>query len=586
MNSLWIIILAGAMTAEAVGDSRCLLPMRSQIVSRADGPVTVKPKTQAPSAARQPAVPKPAYSPFDAATLAPSDVTAYIHVDHAADLRRQLAHRPIAQWIEGLVAGGESSKAWTRLARSADLSDAELFDFVLGERFTLLVRANNGQAKQPDEPAHGDDAKPKAALVQESRGAAAEWALVTGVDQAKAAQILRRLKVRVLEPRVGFAIAELPEEDVLIARDEHHLVVGPVQQSKLFYDVLPRIGANNARSLAAEPCMRGARSLGGGNIALFVRHTSEMGGGFSLIVGNLAGDHVAIQHSAHFDQAPFHHAVTKLTCDCSPVKAFESRALVAMIQPTDIGEGPLESFIAAMLHDSLISRDMRRNLGDRRLMVVGEEDGRQLDQPAGVLVPTLVTCIELRDKAIAGEQLDRQMVRLAKHINDVGQGTYLVEIPQACRFSPGEPRHVDLSPAMEGLAGGFPIMKSISLNWTIADGPSGAWFVIGSHRQSMDDVVKTIQAVSPHDERLLGKFDCAGCANGMRIGRHIENWRDQAKAIAPPDKVETFRLTLKLMSQLAAGVQTCHWQLSRPTPQDMRLDVQATLTPPESARSP
>src|SRR5262245_3176193 len=223
MISPLLIILAGAVNAVAVADSPTytsgMLSQQSAIISRVDGPLAIRPKAQqSATGAKQPATPKPVYSPFDAAVLAPADVTAYIHVDHAADLRRQLANRPITQWVESLAAGGESSKAWTRLARSANLTDIELFDFVLGERFTLLARVESAASKRSDTSDRGGDAQPGAAVEADNHASATEWTLVTGVDQAKAAKILRQLKLHVLEPRAGFAIAELPEEDVLIAR--------------------------------------------------------------------------------------------------------------------------------------------------------------------------------------------------------------------------------------------------------------------------------------------------------------------------------------------------------------------------------
>lgn len=514
-------------------------------------------------------------TPFAAATLAPADVTAFIHVDQASRIRKEIADRPIARWVASVLKNGQFAAAWHRLAQSANLRDEDLFDFAVGERFTLLIRVT----KDADN--------------------SFEWALITGVNSERATEILRTLRVRVREPRADFAIAELPEEDILLGRDEHHLVVGPIGQSKLFYEVLPRLRDRNQPSLADEPFFASAGELGQGCAGAFFRHSADMGGGWSCMVANLKGDQLAIRHAGHFSASPFMRGMTKLCCDCSPVKSFEQRSLVATIEPTDIGDGPVESFLSATLHDGLVSKSMRDNVGDRRLMVIGEEDVRLAQKqfriptdgrkpvetpPAVVQMPTLVTCIELKDKDIAPDQLDWQMERLTRHINELGQGSFLVEVPFACRFKPGEPRHIDLAPAMEGFGGGFPVMKGVSLNWTIADGPNGSWFVIATHPQSMNEVVKMLKAGSEKDARFVGRFESAGTANGQRIGRHMENWSEQAADIAPPGKAESLKLTLKLMSQLAAGMQTCRWQMSRPTEKDVRLDVQVTLSPPESTR--
>lgn len=559
-----MIISTALLTATVVcGNPRLESPKEKPVVSAAVSPPAASPKPLSST-------------PFAAATLAPANVTAFIHVDQASRIRKEVADRPIARWMTSLLKNGQFAGAWSRLSKAANLSDGELFDFAMGERFTLLIR--QGDVNGP-----------------------IEWALITGVESERATQILRTLKVRVREPKAGFAIAELPEENILIARDEHHLIVGPIEQSPLFYEVLPRVGAKNDQSLADEPCLAAASELGKGCAGVFVRHPAAMGGGWSCMVANLKGDQLAIKHAAHFDQSPFMRGITRLDCDCSPVKSFEQRALMAVIEPTDIGDGPVESFLSATLHDGLVSKAMRSNMGDRRLMVVGEEDIRLAERsipvgagkkdaaaiavpPAIVQMPTLVTCIELKDKVIAPAQLDRQMERWTRRLNELGQGSFLVEVPTACRFKPGEPRHIDLAPAMEGFGGGFPIMKTVSLNWTVADGPDGSWFVIATHPQSMNDVVKLLKAGGEKDARFKGRFHSAGTANGLRLGRHMENWSEQAEAIAPPDKVENVRMTLKLMSQLAAGMQSCRWQLARPTENDMRLDVQVTLSPPESAR--
>ncbi len=225
------------------------------------------------------------------------------------------------------------------------------------------------------------------------------------------------------------------------------------------------------------------------------------------------------KQAAKFESAPFTHAVTKLTCDFSPVLAFEQSALVALIQPTDIGDGPVETFLTASLNESLVSPEMRANMGSRRITVIGEEEGRQLERPVDVLTTTFVTCLELNDPAKGVPQLDQQMTKVTERLNQLADGAFVFEAPAVGRLKNGDVRQVDLSEASDWFTGGFPIMKNVSLTWTVADGPQGAWFVVGSHRRSVDDVVRTLGKPSETCPAMNGKFDSCGVGNGVRIGR-------------------------------------------------------------------
>lgn len=496
-----------------------------------------------------------AIDPFAAASMAPADATCYVHVEGAAGIRKELADRPIAGWLNNVFQSGQCHDAWMHLARSAKLDQGALFDLCLGRRFTLIMRSNN------------------------------EWALITDIDLESGTQFLGQIKPRVRPPQSGMAVFELPEQELLIARADRAMVLGPAKQSKLFFEVLPRISTTKASAggRGGQPWITQGRELGSGCVGVYLKHDPPLGG-YSLAVADLQGDQLAIHHAAHFMSAPFNHGVTKLKCDFSPVQKFEDCALVAFIQPMDVGDGPIEAFVTASLHQGLISQKMREMLGMRRLIVVGERDLRQAQKPVDLLSTTFVSCLELKDRHGAAEELDQQMVKLAKHVNDMAKGSFLIQTPNMRCWRVGEPREVDLSPATQWFSGGFPIMKSVALTWTVADGPQGSWFVIGSERQSLEDVVKQLKSECPRDTRFVGQFDSCGSANGHRICKHFRNWSDQADQFAEPANVEDFRATLRMMSELAGGVQSCHWQLARPSANDMKLDVQIQLSAPESSR--
>jgi hypothetical protein len=513
----------------------------------------------------------------------PPDVTLFVHVEDAVEIRRELANRPIERWVRSLAQSGAVAKAWNGLAHGTDMDDAELFDFCFGKGFTFASRPGSS-------PGPG--------------GRDVQWVVITKLGEESTHTLLRKLRTRVREPQFGLAISELPEQQMLLASDGGQVVIGSSRQPELFFDVLQRMAqaehGDNAplATLATDADLKQHApqlfaGMHGARAAMFIRHERPMGG-CSLVVADVRGDQVRLRHAGRFDHAPFASPMTKLTCDFSPVALFEDKALVAIVQPRDVGDGPVEAFLSAELGAGLISDEMRKNLADRRLLVVGEHDARQLPEPADILTTTFVAALELKDPSIAIGQLDEQMVRLTQRINQRAKGSLLIEPPNVRAMRPCEPREVDLGNAGKWFTGGFPVMKSVSLNWAVAQSPDGggggagagagtAWFVVGSHPQALQETVEALQKDAPQDRRLRGRFDSCGMANGLRLGTHVQSWSDEAQMFTRPENLDEVRGSLKALANLASGMQICRWQLARPTENTMRLDVQVTLTAAETA---
>src|SRR6185503_15978378 len=140
--------------------------------------------------------------------------------------------------------------------------------------------------------------------------------------------------------------------------------------------------------------------------------------------------------------------------------------------------------------------------------VVGECDVRDAEGHSEFSSPTLVTCMELKDREHAVEQIDEQMVRLTRSLSDLNNGSLLepLKAPNVHSMPRGAPREVDLDPIFKG---GFPVMKSVSLVWTVADGPTSSWFVVGTERRSLDEAVDVLS--SPRSPARQG-----GVAQGRR----------------------------------------------------------------------
>jgi hypothetical protein len=498
----------------------------------------------------------------------PADVTVFAFVEDAVDIRQELAPRPISRWVNGLLNEGAVGEAWAGLARGAGMSESELFDLCFGRGFCFASRPA-GQAES------------------------AEWVVTARLEESAARDLLRRMKARVREPRFGLAVSQLPEQRLLLANDGELIVIGPEAQPALFDDVLQRIGAADLdgaglATLASDADLRQRapellEGMDGARVAVFVRHERPLGG-CSLIVADIRGEAVRVRHAGRFDNPLFTSPITRLTCDFSPVAEFQDKSLVALMQPRDVGEGPVETFLSASLGGGLVSAEMRKNLADRRLLIVGEQDGRQLPDPSDILTTTFVAAMELKDPSIAVGQLDDQMIRLTRSMNNLHKGAMVIEPPNVRALTPCEPRHVDLGEAGKWFSGGFPVMKTVSLNWGVANGPHGAWFVVGSHPLALRETVQTLNTSDGRSLKAMrGKFDSCGVANGLRVGRHIENLSDEAQAFTEPEDLDKVRSGLQILSDLACGVQSCRWQMARPTVTSVRLDVDITLAPAQTS---
>lgn len=510
--------------------------------------------------------------PFAAARIAPGDVRVFVHVEQAGRLRRDLATRPIARTFTSLAGGNAAAQSWSALARSLKMDEATLFDHCFGREITFIARD------------------------------AGEWALVTDLGPERARDLMRTLAVRVREPRFGLAVSELPEQALLLASDGGQVVIGPSGQPQLFLDVLERWSAGERPAAERAPATLAGNDdftarlreiqceATRADIAAFIRHDRPLGG-CSMFVADVRGEDVAIKHAARFDNPPFNSPVTNLACDFSPLNLLADHALVAVMQPRDVGDGPVENYLSAGLGVGLLSAEMRRNLADRRLLVMGEADARQLPQPRNILTTTFVAALEVKDVQVAAGQLDQQMSNVTQRINELGQGAFLIQMPDCGALRAHDPRQADLGAAGEWFAGGFPVMKTVSLNWAIAEGPpredgSGAtaWFVVGSHPQALQETIASLRKPCPRDERLVGKYDSCGTANGRRLGRQVQSWSDEAPEFTDPKHVDRVRSTLQALADLASGLSDCHWQMARPTANSLRLDVQLKLAPAETVK--
>ncbi len=500
--------------------------------------------------------------PFRTAALSPPDVGVFVHVTAAAEARAELADRPIARWARSLLSGGQVPVAWQRLANAAGVEAGQLFDTCLGLEVTVVVR--------------------------DHQEGAAEWAVLTETDPQVSAAQLGRLAPRVLGPKHNLAVLDLPDHDLLVARSGRMLLIGPRLRSGLFYEMVPNLTAPPQRALADNPALAEARRLGPGRVGLFVRHQPPLGG-WSVAVANLRGRQIEIRHAAEFDNPPFGRAVPETEWSLAPIRSLEEKTILAVIEATGTGGGPLDAFITAGLGEAAMTAQMRQNLSVRQITTIADFDGR-LGKPAfDLLFPTAARIYEVRDADLARRQLDDQMWRLLTKLARMGEGHYELPLPDRGAWEAAQPRSVPIGPAAKWLLGVVPGAEQVSLNWTVTSSAESHWSIVATSPQHLEAVEAALCGApaagpAPGTEAAVGRWYQCGTADGPRLARQLRSWRDQAVRLAAPQDVDAFRDTVGLLGDLADGVQRCRWQLVRPSARRMRLDAQIILSAPESAR--
>ena len=507
---------------------------------------------------------------FGNASLAPATATVYVHVEGAAKIRRELATRPVARFVETLLEDGHFERAWGNLARSVKLDEDELFDLWLGGEFTFIKRSG----------ARGSD-----------------WAIVTEVASMRGRAAVQRLNPRHLAPRWTIPLAEIPEHALRIAAvDERRYLIGPAGEGRLFESVLKRLAKRAADEpmLLDDPAFAEARRLGRGDVELFVRHDLSIGGGWSALVAELDAPSVHLRHTARFEVSPLQRPVTGLAIDVAPLTSLQQRSFFSIIEPTDVRGGPAEAFLEATLGVPLMSGDMSKNADDSRILTLGEieanaggGDAAGADQPfePNTFLPAGAVAIKVRDARWAEEELDAHLTEVARAIDRLGQGAFELHIPPARHFVRGRPRQIDLQPALRHFAGDMPLARAVTLNWTVASGPHGDFYVMATHPQHLVDTVEALEsAVAVRG--AAGKWTQCGALDGRRLSIHLAG-HTQGKNVFGGEEGETldeFRHTMRLLSELAEGVKECQWRVRRPSAQQLEVEVDVVLSPSESAR--
>ncbi|HWB20112.1 MAG TPA: hypothetical protein VG711_07430 [Phycisphaerales bacterium] len=514
---------------------------------------------QPDSATAQVAVPRV----FANAALVPEDVSLYIHVEDAKSLYDQIRRRPIAKWLTAQVTEGLFEHAWQGLAKSMQMEPSDLFEKLLGRSVTLVVRNSDAGSDADGRGAPGDD----------------EWAVMTSIDEPVAKDLLKRMHVML----DLFGPCELPEQELLIQCDPNGMIIGPKRRRGLFDELCKRRDElKPAHSLAQSSAMQSVRELGEGSVGILVRHAQPVGG-WSAAVASLSGDEVSVRHIGKFHNAPFKGDVTRTQGDYSTIKKLESDHMVVMAEPIDKGDGLVEHFVMQTTGEHMLSDVLKAKLSDRRITAIGEtEGGDKTQENAADLV--IVTALELSTTKDAEAELNERMRELAQRIRSQAEGSLLTQASMMHPAAMNPNADIDVAEAMNnGLTGGFPVMKSAKLAWCVMEASDGKWLVVASNRKSLDEFCGDLSKPTVPSAELMGKYETVGSINGVRLGRHLRGFADEAAMFVGATSESDLQKALDEFSDLAEGVGTCRWQMSRPDVNEMKLEMQIQLTPALSA---
>jgi len=516
---------------------------------------------------------RPGPAIFVHADLVPDDADLAVTITDGAALRPALERLLLGAWLEQafLGPGRALPEVWNRLADRVGRPAGLLFDEVLGDRATLVLRRDVLPGGVP-----GAGAEPPR-----------EWALVTEVGRDRMRLISSRLGLHFGPPRAGFSVGLLPEHGLLIAQRGDLVVIGPSDRSALADRIMQRASGHglglpvptDERRWAAARELAGHLPEGTAHVGAWIRH-GDPAGGSSVLAGVLDadGERLVIRHAARFDRPPFSRRVTQEAADFSVVGVLADRSMLVIAEPTDIGPTNVEMMMEQSYGLPLVSTPMRRNGGELRVFAIAEEEGRLRKTPEDVVSASVAAAVQMRDLDGALAHLDHHCTNLLRRVGALVGRPAALEVPSVESLLRGDCRSVSLEPLLAGGADGpEPLLGSVELSWDVVDGAYGRWYLMTTHRDQLADLRHALATRRRDGTPIEGRYDSVGAINGPIIARMLESWSERAADLAEPGRTEDFRAAVLDLAALARGLDRVLWRLHRPSTDAATIDVEITL---------
>jgi len=566
--------------------------------------------------------------PWTGTELVPEDVDLYVHVDDASGLRRELESTPLIDVFRTILVDEQVASRWATIAERLKLDEARCFDDLLGRDVVFAMKSGEpGEAGRPG----------------------ADWLLATRMDESTFERVVTSLNGR----HRGQGIVEFPCQGIVAAWRAPTLFIASSLSSRLFVEALERVEAsrgsdgrrpvelagdlpskrgdarilgtndaaatavhtkgsdrtpttNGARDrgpvLADHPLLRAAAAWPGSRMQLFVRHPSTFAG-VSVITMNVADRGAQLRQRSRFANLPIAAAPDAALDDASLLRRFESMALLGVLRRQ--GESPATSLLATLLPDAKPCEEMRRNAGERWMLLIGDADGAPY---VSCRVPAVAVAMEIREPCAGRRSHEAFLARAIQDVNaryakNLGG---MITPPEVAACTDIEaPRQCDLNRLIRALCGDHPMVRSSSLHWRTVAGDDGNWQLYASHRDWLDRVARRLEgsclvsAGRKHAEVAVTepavKSDVVmqsaivkapeppppeGFLTGPSVATMLDGWGASADDFAAENPAR-FRKAVATLSSMLRGFEHVRWNLSRPEAQVIETQIQIDFARPK-----
>ncbi len=484
--------------------------------------------------------------PFDNAAIIPKDVQIFLHIESPAGLMNRRSAQPLLAAATEMLEQGAIAQAWTALAQSAGMKEAELLQLLLSDGLTLSFRRDEVSGEF-------------------------DWVALAPVDDAAWSAFARRVDFRAQAPILGVAISTLPEQEIAFARVSPLLIAGPRASvgKGLFRDVLSlALEESDAQPLSKDAVMAHAVKLGEAEIGIFLRHDEPLGGASAAAI-DLGDKAIIARHTSQFANSPFGDAPRPATLELPVFDRLADASIAVLAQPLEMPTGPLASFIRARLPQGALSPELEENLGERCYWVVVERsvDGDDGDSD----LVDIVVVIEVRDPEPAPAQIDSLCAGLGAVLDDLANvGAEDAPKSDFTDRLRGELRTLPIGQAAERLMPALVAADDVSLNWLTTSGPDGHWWVTGSGAEAVHAIaaalarVDNVSELAEHEPIDLDwQF---GFVRGPEAGAHARRLGEKlSRALAAePEDARAVAAVTRALAAALESIDRCIWRADLP----------------------
>jgi len=496
--------------------------------------------------------------PWPGIDRVPADVDLYLHVDDPAALRRSLGDLPLAQAFGAVLADECVTTRWTSIAQRLGVEETQCFDDLLGRELRFVSRRT---------PA-GDD-----------------WLLATEIDDATLGRVREGLGGRM----AAGGIIEFPCQGLVAAWRPPTLFVSTTRSSPLFMAAIDGAALARRDSLVVQPLLESASRWPRSQMQLYAKHAFPVAGA-SVWTAELDGRTARLRHRMRLDSTPLDaESPGAAPLNTDVLRRFERLAIAGTVRRQC--EDSTLAVISGILPEFEPCDGMRRNAGDRWLMVMGETGAAP---PAMYRVPSIAVAVEVREPDKARKQHEGMLRRAIEGFNTRYAATLgrEVALPQVAACADLEaPQHCDMNWAFRAVSNDHPLVRTCSLHWRTVAGDNGNWQVYASHREWLDRVAIQLEtdevpvAAEARRSDAGAQDDCDGFVRGRALASMVASW-EPAVADFDADDPERCREGVAMLASFLRGMEWIRWRITRPESNLVDTTIRLELAPSATAARP